>query len=130
MLHILDDITSGKGREGDIELLLELSEVIQEASMCALGQSAPNPVLSTIKHFRDEYEAHIKEKRCPAGVCKELIKYQIDQKKCKGCGLCMKDCPGEAITALGKKRFAIDATKCIKCGVCAEKCRFEAIVVE
>ncbi len=130
MLHILNDITSGKGREGDIELLQELSEVIQEASMCALGQSAPNPVMSTIKHFRDEYETHIKEKRCPAGVCKELIMYQIDQEKCKGCGLCMKNCPGEAITKIGKKRFTIDETKCIKCGVCFTVCpeKFSAVV--
>lgn len=129
MLHILNDITSGKGREGDIELLLELSEVIQDASMCALGQSAPNPVISTIKHFRDEYEAHITEKRCPAGVCTELIMYRIDPEKCKGCGLCMKNCPGEAIVELGKKQFTIDETKCIKCGVCYTVCpeKFSAV---
>jgi len=130
MLYILNDITSGKGKQGDIELLEELSEVLQAASMCALGQSAPNPVMSTIRHFRDEYEAHIREKRCPARVCKELIKYRIDQEKCEGCGLCMKNCPGEAITETGKKQFVIDDTKCIKCGACLTACpeKFAAVV--
>ena len=130
MLLILNDITSGNGREGDIELLEELSETLQEASMCALGQSAPNPVMSTIRHFRDEYQAHIREKRCPARVCKELITYQIDQEKCKGCGLCMKNCPGEAIIQIGKKQFVIDEKKCIKCGSCLTACpeKFSAVV--
>lgn len=130
MLHILNDITSGKGREGDIELLEELSEVLQEASLCALGQSAANPVLSTIRHFREEYEAHIKEGRCPAGVCKDLIRFYIDREKCKGCGLCVKNCPSEAIMEIEKKVFSIDEAKCIKCGACYAACpeKFSAVI--
>ncbi|SPD72985.1 NADH-ubiquinone oxidoreductase NADH-binding 51 kD subunit [uncultured Desulfobacterium sp.] len=130
MLNILNDITSGRGKEGDIELLEELSETLQEASLCALGQSAPNPVMSTIRHFRDEYEAHIREKRCPARVCKELITYEIDEEKCKGCGLCMKNCPAGAVEQIDKKQFKINQTKCIKCGACFTACpeKFSAVV--
>ena len=108
MLRILDNITNGKGKEGDIELLEELSEFIQEASLCALGQTASNPVLSTIKHFRDEYEAHIKENRCPSGVCKELINYYINADDCIGCGLCAKNCPTNAISKTKDKVYIIE----------------------
>ncbi|MBN1104235.1 MAG: 4Fe-4S binding protein [Deltaproteobacteria bacterium] len=130
MLLILNDITSGRGREGDIELLQELSEVMKEASLCALGQSAANPVLSTIKHFRAEYEAHIREGRCPARVCKGLIRYSIDEDKCKGCGLCKKNCPADAVTEVEKKRFVIDQEKCIRCGACFAVCpdKFSAVI--
>jgi NADP-reducing hydrogenase subunit HndC len=130
MLLILNDIASGNGKEGDIELLEALAEVLQEASLCALGQSAPNPVMSTIRHFRDEYEAHIKEKRCPAGVCKELIGFNIDPEKCKGCGLCKKNCPVGAILEREKKLFSIDEDKCIKCGACYSVCpdKFSAVI--
>jgi NADH-quinone oxidoreductase subunit F len=130
MLLILNDITSGQGREGDLDLLEELSETMKEASLCALGQSAPNPVLSTLRHFRGEYEAHIKEKRCPAGVCKELIRFDIDQDKCKGCGLCLKNCPVNAVYEKEKKRFFIDQDKCIKCGACYAVCpdKFSAVI--
>ena len=130
MLFILNDITSGKGKEGDLELLEELSETMKEASLCALGQSASNPVMSTLQHFRDEYEAHIKEKRCPAGVCKDLIRFDIDQEKCKGCGLCLKNCPVNAVYEKGKKRFFIDHDKCIKCGACYAVCpdKFSAVI--
>ncbi|MGB9499955.1 MAG: NADH-ubiquinone oxidoreductase-F iron-sulfur binding region domain-containing protein [Dissulfuribacterales bacterium] len=127
MYEILDAITRGEGKEGDLELLEELSWVVSEASLCALGQTAPNPVLSTIRYFRDEYEAHIKDKRCPAGVCKALITYVIDEEKCTGCGMCMKVCPSEAITGEKKKPHTIDPEKCIRCGACMASCKFDSI---
>jgi NADH:ubiquinone oxidoreductase subunit F (NADH-binding)/(2Fe-2S) ferredoxin/Pyruvate/2-oxoacid:ferredoxin oxidoreductase delta subunit len=127
MYEILDAITGGEGKEGDIELLEELSWVVSEASLCALGQTAPNPVLSTIRYFRDEYEAHIKDKKCPAGVCKALITYVIDEEKCTGCGMCMKACPSEAITGEKKKPHKIDPEKCIRCGACMAACKFDSI---
>jgi len=132
MLKILNNITNGQGKEGDIELLEELSEFIQEASLCALGQTAPNPVLSTIKHFRDEYEAHIKETRCPAGVCKALIGYFIDPDKCLGCGQCAKNCPTDAISETEDKTYVIDQEKCIKCGICLTVCpdKAKAVVLQ
>ena len=128
MLEILTRITEGKGKEGDIEKLERLAENIKKASLCGLGQTAPNPVLSTLKYFRDEYEAHIKEKRCPAGECKALSKVQIDPDKCKQCGICAKNCPVGAIDGeVRKGPFKIKQDKCIKCGVCITKCPFKAI---
>ena len=122
MLDILKDITSGKGKPGDIELLTELGSAVKRGSLCALGQTAPNPVLTTIRYFRDEYEAHINEKRCPALVCKALIRYQIVAEKCRACGLCAKACPADAITGAKKTPYVIDQSKCVKCGVCLETC--------
>ncbi len=127
MLEILERICDGKGEEGDIKRLEELAEGIKASALCGLGQTAPNPVLSTIKYFRDEYEAHIYEKRCPAGVCRNLLNYVIDEEKCKGCGICAKKCPGDAITGEKKKPHVIDAAKCVKCGACIEACPFNAI---
>jgi len=103
---------------------------VKEASLCQLGGSAPNPVLSTLKYFRDEYEAHIREKRCPAGVCKSLISYRILADACTGCGACVKPCPTAAITGDRKKTHTIDAEKCIRCGICFEVCKFHAVEVK
>ncbi len=128
MLEILERITEGKGEDGDIEKLETLAKNIKASALCGLGQTAPNPVLSTLRYFRDEYEAHIYEKRCPAGHCKKLLKYTIDPSLCKGCSLCSKVCPVGAISGEIKKPFVIDSSKCIKCGACQEKCRFNAIV--
>jgi len=122
MLKILTNITKGKGKEGDIELLDELSEVARDASLCALGKSAPNPFLSTLRYFRDEYEAHIREKRCPAFSCKELIAYYIDPDKCKACMMCLRECPSEAIEGGKNQIHVIDQDKCTKCGTCFEVC--------
>ena len=131
MSQVLTDITDGKGREGDIELLEEMSEALVDGSLCALGNTAPNPVLSTIRYFREEYETHIKEKRCPAGVCKELITYSIIEEKCPGCGLCVKACPVDAITFMGKRKPVVLAQeKCIKCGICFDVCRLCAVKVQ
>ena len=129
MLKILNRITTGDGNKGDIKLLEELAEVVHEASLCALGGTAANPVLSTIKYFREEYETHINEKRCSAGVCNALIKYHIDPEKCKGCGLCKKNCPADAVIQVEKKLFEIDTEKCIKCGACIIACpkKFDAV---
>lgn len=122
MLKVLTNITKGKGKESDIELLEELSEVAKEASLCALGKSAPNPFLSTLRYFRDEYEAHIQEKRCPALSCKELIAYHIDPSSCRGCMLCAKNCPAEAIVGARNLIHVIDQETCTKCGTCFEVC--------
>jgi len=130
MYEVLDAITQGEGKEGDIELLEELSWVVAEGSLCALGQTAPNPVLSTIRYFRDEYEAHIKEKKCPAGVCKALITYSINEENCTGCGACTKVCPVDAITGEKKELHTIDPEKCIRCGACISACTFDAVTVE
>ena len=129
MLDILTEITEGRGKEEDIELLEELGDVIKEASLCALGGTAPNPVLSTIRYFRDEYKAHIREKRCPASVCKALITFTIVEEKCTGCVVCARECPQGAISGEKKKVHMIDQEKCIKCGLCRDSCKFEAIIV-
>jgi NADH-quinone oxidoreductase subunit F len=130
MREILEDICAGRGQEGDVELLEHLSTGVADGSLCALGGSAPNPVLSTIKYFREEYDAHIREHRCPAGVCKALITYSIDAEKCTGCTLCSRVCPVGAISGEKKKAHAIDNDKCTRCGACIESCKFDAINVK
>jgi NADH:ubiquinone oxidoreductase subunit F (NADH-binding)/Pyruvate/2-oxoacid:ferredoxin oxidoreductase delta subunit len=127
MLEILEKICDGRGEDGDIEKLEELAKAIKAGSLCALGQTAANPVLSTLRYFRDEYEAHIYDKKCPAGVCKNLLSYVIDKDKCVGCSLCSKKCPVGAISGQVKSPFEIDQSKCIKCGVCEATCKFGAI---
>ncbi len=127
MLEILDKVTKGTATLEDLDKLEELCYYVKENALCGLGQTAPNPVLSTLRYFRDEYEAHIKEKRCPAGVCKALLSFHIDRDKCKGCTLCARNCPADAIVGSVKNPHFIDTDKCIKCGTCIEKCKFGAI---
>ena len=127
-LHdLLTKITEGKGTMEDLDTIEELCEHLKSSALCALGQSAPNPVLSTLRYFREEYEAHIKEHRCPAGVCKALVRFEIDPEKCKGCTLCLRNCPAGAITGAVKSPHLIDNDKCVKCGACIDHCRFGAI---
>lgn len=126
MLEILTRITEGQGRDGDIELLEGLARSIKETALCGLGQTAPNPVLSTLKYFRSEYEAHIYEKRCPAKVCEKLLRYEIGS-DCRGCGLCVRQCPVQAVSGMLRQKHVIDQTRCIKCGTCLEVCPFKAI---
>ncbi|MCX6012802.1 MAG: 4Fe-4S binding protein [Chloroflexi bacterium] len=131
MYDILLEITEGRGKESDLVLLERLANTLVDSSLCALGGSAPNPVLTTLKYFKDEYFAHIVEKRCPAGVCKALINYSIDNEKCKGCGVCIKACPQQAITLIKKKEpVLLEQGKCIKCGSCIDVCKFNAVVVK
>ncbi len=130
MLEILQNIVDGKGKDGDIELLLELAETVSANALCGLGKSAPNPVVSTIKHFRDEYEAHIYEKRCPTHTCQKLKKYVIDPTLCRGCSMCARQCPVGAISGVIKSPYKIDTDKCIKCGACMGTCKFGAIKEE
>ena len=128
-LHeILTNITEGRGTEEDLAELRELSEIIKDTSLCGLGQTAPNPVLSTMKYFMDEYEAHVREKRCPAGACQKLLKYEIVAEKCIGCTACARVCPVNCISGSPKKVHEIDQSKCIKCGACMAKCKFQAII--
>ncbi len=129
MGEILNRVCRGKGVKGDIELLEELSQTVLSASLCALGGSAPNPVLTTIRYFRDEYEAHIKQRTCPAGACKELVSYSIDAAKCTGCQVCVRNCPQDCIAGKKKEPHVIDMAKCVKCGSCEEVCKFDAVVV-
>ncbi|MBO4902943.1 MAG: NADH-quinone oxidoreductase subunit NuoF [Lachnospiraceae bacterium] len=128
MLEILDKITEGKGTMEDLTTLEDLAYYIKESALCGLGQTAPNPVLSTLRYFRDEYEAHIKEKKCPAGVCKSLINFYIDPDKCKGCTLCARNCPANAIKGEVRNPHVIDIEKCVKCGTCMDNCKFGAII--
>ncbi|MBP5633248.1 MAG: NADH-quinone oxidoreductase subunit NuoF [Clostridia bacterium] len=130
MLEILTRIVNGEGREGDVELLEELCRTIKDGALCGLGQTAPNPVLTTIRYFRNEYDAHIKEKRCPAHACKALVRYAIDPEKCRGCTACARKCPTGAISGKVKEPHAIDTEKCIRCGSCYDTCRFGAVVKE
>ena len=130
MLEILEKITKGQATMEDLDKLEELCYHLQSSSLCALGQTAPNPVLSTLRYFRDEYIAHIVDKKCPAGVCKALLQYKIDPDKCKGCTLCARTCPADAITGSVREVHMIDPEKCLKCGACMEKCRFGAIYKE
>jgi NADH-quinone oxidoreductase subunit F len=129
MNEILNRIVDGKGEQGDIEKLEELCYAIKDGALCGLGQTAPNPVLTTIRYFRDEFEAHIDEHRCPAGECRELITYSIDKTKCVGCTACARQCPVGAISGERKNPHEIDPALCIKCGNCKTACRFGAVQV-
>ena len=129
ILEILERICDGKGVDGDLELLDSLCAQIQSTSLCGLGQGAPNPVVSTLKHFRDEYRAHIYEKRCPAKVCRALIRFDIVEKICTGCTVCARNCPVEAITGERRQPHRIDPQTCIRCGICVQVCNFNAITV-
>ncbi|MGD8506051.1 MAG: NADH-ubiquinone oxidoreductase-F iron-sulfur binding region domain-containing protein [Candidatus Bathyarchaeota archaeon] len=130
MLEILTDITEGRGKEEDLTLLQELAEMIKDFSLCGLGKTSPNTVLSTLRYFRDEYETHVKDKKCPAGICRSLIEYKILEGKCTGCGACFKLCPQQAIQGEPEKLHVIDSKKCIRCGICRDSCPFNAIIVE
>ena len=130
LMEMLEDITAGKGELEDIDKLAEMSELIKDGSLCGLGQTAPNPVLTTIKYFREEYEAHITDKKCPAKVCKPLITFHVDEEKCNGCHLCYLVCPAEAVEGEKKELHKIIQEKCIKCGTCYDRCKFDAIIVE
>jgi NADP-reducing hydrogenase subunit HndC len=130
MLEILTRITEGKGELQDLNNLEELAENIIKGSLCGLGQTAPDPVLTTLRYFKDEYLAHIVDKRCPAGVCTALITYKIDPNKCIGCTLCARKCPVSCISGKVKQVHTIDLEKCIKCGACFDACKFEAVVKE
>ena len=125
--ELMERITSGKGQEGDLEKLEELCMYIKENALCGLGQTAPNPVLSTMRYFWDEYEAHVADKKCPAGVCKSLLSFIIRPDQCRGCTLCAKVCPAGAIEGSVRQPHSIIQDKCLKCGACIEKCRFGAI---
>ena len=130
MHGILSRIVAGDGQPSDIELLEELSSYVKESSLCQLGGTAANPVLSTLRHFRDEYLAHIEGKECPAGVCSALVEFKIDAEACKGCGICMRDCPTQAISGEKKQAHRIDPASCVKCGVCYEDCPFNAVMTK
>jgi len=130
MGEILNRICDGDGQDGDIKLLQDLSQVMIDTSLCGLGLTAPNPVLSTLQYFRAEYEAHIKEKKCPAQFCKGLIFLSIDPEKCTGCGACVRVCPVVAILGEKKKPHQLDRDKCVKCRACYEACKFDAVLIQ
>ena len=128
LIQLLEKITEGNGEMADLEKIEELANHMKTSSLCALGQSAPNPVLSTLKYFKDEYIEHIVDKKCAAGVCKSMLRYEIEADLCKGCTLCAKKCPVGAIAGTVKQVHTIDQSKCIKCGLCESSCKFKAIV--
>jgi ferredoxin len=130
MLQILNAVCAGKGRQDDIAELETIGKTMQDAALCALGRTAPNPVLSTIRYFRDEYDAHINEKRCPAGVCPALSRFVVMSEKCKSCGRCVKSCPAGAMKGEKKKPPQVDPALCISCGVCRNVCAYDAVAVE
>lgn len=130
MMAYLMEITAGRGKLEYLDRLQELAAAMQAGSLCALGRLAPNPVLTTLRYFRDEYLAHIEERRCPAGVCKELIAYAIDAEACTACGRCARHCPTGAISGPKKEVPGLDPELCIRCGICRDVCRFDAIVVQ
>jgi NADH:ubiquinone oxidoreductase subunit F (NADH-binding)/NAD-dependent dihydropyrimidine dehydrogenase PreA subunit len=130
MLRTLERITEGGGKPEDVDFLLELGEAVKDASQCGLGQTLSNPVISTIQYFRDEYRAHTEKGKCPAHVCKGLIKYSIDTEKCTGCTLCFKNCAAGAIAGKAKQPHSIDPVRCTRCGVCLDICKFNAVIVE
>ena len=127
MVRLLEEITKGEGTPEHITMLEEICAAMKEASLCGLGKTAPNPVLSTLKYFRHEYDAHIFEKKCPAAACRALINFRIDENRCKGCGMCLRNCPQGAITGQKKKPHTVDPDKCIKCGACLDSCKFGAV---
>jgi ferredoxin len=127
MLHILNTITAGEGTEGDLEMLETLAHQIKATALCGLGRTAPNPVLTTLRYFRDEYRAHIEDRRCPAHECRQLNSYRIDTRACTGCGLCRKECPAGAISGRRKGPHRVDQKACVKCGICFEVCQFGAV---
>lgn len=128
MLHVLNRITAGEGRPGDVERLETLGRLLEDTSLCALGRTAAYPVISTIRHFREEYEEHIDRQHCPAKVCRGLFRYEIDAEACRGCGLCSKKCPVEGIRGERKQPHVIDQVKCTRCGTCFEVCPFSGVV--
>jgi NADH:ubiquinone oxidoreductase subunit F (NADH-binding)/NAD-dependent dihydropyrimidine dehydrogenase PreA subunit len=129
MLEIITDITEGRGKPDQIDLLEDLADTVSQTALCGLGKTAPNPVLTTLRYFRSEYEAHIKDKKCQAGVCKSLISYSIDPQRCTGCGSCLRACVYKAISGEKKKAHVIDTSLCQKCGICRSECKFDAIQV-
>jgi Pyruvate/2-oxoacid:ferredoxin oxidoreductase delta subunit len=129
MLEVITDFTEGRGTPEQITLLEDLADTVSETSLCALGKTAVNPVLSTLRYFSEEYDAHINKNQCPAGVCQALITYSVDPEKCTGCGVCMRECPHEAISGQKKQIHELDLQLCQKCGICKSECKFDAIQV-
>ena len=130
MREILDNFSKGSGSEKDIEDLTSLSQAVQDGALCALGSSAPNPVLTTLRYFKEEYMAHVNDQKCPAGVCKDLITFSIDPELCSGCTSCARQCPVNCISGEKKKPHTIDAEQCLRCGVCMDSCKFNAVIIQ